>query len=951
MNRSDSHLIGWMLALGICVTGCREQPDSELRPPTLLDAVNSFSMLELERDLAKRPRVISRAEADPIQWRVQNLMGAHLRAGHSGRASTGSVATLFRSYARFEETGLPAQRVELAAAVTALAPEAKMDPLVEFLALHHSPRDTNETARIIRLLQLHDQILQSDHHPLERFQAGLQVLTRLKAAHPQIHFLARCAPITTDLQQAIGDTNAPPTLLFTGARHWLKLQRDVPWHEQVKAKLLPLMETHWAETEPVYTFQGELHFVTAWDWRGGGYASSVAQQRSREFARHINLAQQALEQAWRISPANPRTALLMMEVELAQGRGRGRMENWFDRAMFLDPNYYDAAKLMSFYLEPRWRGTEEEALEFARSCVGSEVWGGRVPLVLPRLHQSLAAFHLLATAPEYWTQPHVWPDVKSGFEKFFALNPEAREEHLEFAGLAFFCQQYSVFLRELAEFPEFELAEHFGGAGRFREMQRIASTTPDLSGEAAAKRFAEKPFEPGVVKSPLQEAADRIKDLNLEENPEARPVVASRPATNRFDWIVQILNDGHRRTAETNSAWSDRVGAAYAAYVRRYLTNNPATHEALVQAVAGLDGYEGADPMVRYLRVNFGEQWATNTWRAWATELLVAHDTALRGNYPHWIRFRIGRSAIRAVERADSMVRFFPRTKQVTAAIQDLARDPHAPSEDVVNAASLWFHAGNQQVWYDYVGEAVLPVIQKHHGHRDSWYQLVGDTETTLAWEDRGRAFTGDVKPEQQQKFAEHLAKAETALTTGWNLNPANVEIARHMMTAELGQGRGRSRMELWFNRVMTLDPNRADAVNQMLEYLHPKWYGSAAACLEFARRSARNDAWGGKTPLVLARAHDMLAGYSGLGESPEYWHRAEVWDDVRFASEKYLSAHPDDNEERLQYALRAHRCGQYAKFQELVKLAGPITDYSRLGGREKFEEMVKTPRAANQGR
>jgi hypothetical protein len=938
-----------MLAVCICVTGCSEPPTASSPTPTLLEAVNGFSILGLESDLGRRPRVISRAEADPTQWRVQTLMEAHLRDGHTGKASTGSVARLFRSYARFEETGLPAQRVELAAAIQALAPEAKKDPLVEFLALQHSPRDTNETARIIRLLQLHDAILQSDHHPLERFQAGLQVLTRLKAARPEIHFLARCAPVTTDLQQAIGDTNAPPALLFTSARHWLKLLRDVPWHDQVKAQLLPVLEAHWAETELYYTFQGEVNFVTAWDWRGGGYRSSVARQRSREFARHINLAQQALEQAWRISPANPRTALLMMEVELAQGRGRGRMENWFDRAMNLDPNYYEAAKLMSFYLEPRWRGTEEETLEFARSCVQSEVWGGRVPLVLPRLHQSLAAYHLLPTSPQYWTQPHVWPDVKSGFEKFFALNPDAREEHLEFAGLAFFCQQYSVFLKETEAFPEFELAEHFGGAARLREMKQTASTTPDLSGEAAEKLFAEKPFAPATIVSPLQEAASRINDLPLVENPEERPVITSRPATNPFDWIVQIMNEGYRRTADASSAWDDQVGAVYAAYARRYLTNSPANHEALVQAITRLDGYEGTDPMVRYLRVNYSEQWATNTWRAWAAELLAAHDTALRGDYPHWVRFRIGRSAIRAVERADSMVRFFPRTKQVTAAIQDMARDPNAPPEEVVKAASLWFHAGNQQVWYDYVGEVVLPVIEKHQGQTDSWYQLVGDTETTLAWKDRGTAFIGDVKPEQQQKFAEHLAKAEAALTAGWNINPANVEIARFMMTVELGQGRGRSRMELWFDRVMTLDPNRADAVNQMLEYLHPKWYGSAAACLEFARRSARNDSWGGKTPLVLARVHDMLAGYSGLGESPDYWHRDEVWEDVRFASEKYLSAHPDDHAERLQYALRAHRCGQYARFQELVELAGPITDYSRLGGKEKFEEMVRTARAASQ--
>ena len=74
----------------------------------------------------------------------------------------------------------------------------------------------------------------------------------------------------------------------------------------------------------------------------------------------------------------------MMEVELGQGQGWARMQQWFARAMALSPDYYDAAKLMSFYLEPRYFGSQQTVLDFARSCVASTNWGGAVPLVLPR---------------------------------------------------------------------------------------------------------------------------------------------------------------------------------------------------------------------------------------------------------------------------------------------------------------------------------------------------------------------------------------------------------------------------------------------------------------------------------------------------------------------------------------------------------------------------------------
>jgi hypothetical protein len=69
------------------------------------------------------------------------------------------------------------------------------------------------------------------------------------------------------------------------------------------------------------------------------------------------------------------------------------VKKWFNRAMALAPNYYDAAQLMSFYLEPRWYGSEDDAVEFARSCVSSTNWAGTVPLVLADVHRSLAAYY------------------------------------------------------------------------------------------------------------------------------------------------------------------------------------------------------------------------------------------------------------------------------------------------------------------------------------------------------------------------------------------------------------------------------------------------------------------------------------------------------------------------------------------------------------------------------
>ena len=62
------------------------------------------------------------------------------------------------------------------------------------------------------------------------------------------------------------------------------------------------------------------------------------------------------------------------------------MELWFDRAMELDPNDYDACYYKLYYLEPKWYGSVKDMLDFGRECVDSKVWGGRVPLVLTDAH-------------------------------------------------------------------------------------------------------------------------------------------------------------------------------------------------------------------------------------------------------------------------------------------------------------------------------------------------------------------------------------------------------------------------------------------------------------------------------------------------------------------------------------------------------------------------------------
>ncbi|HVV70384.1 MAG TPA: DUF4034 domain-containing protein, partial [Verrucomicrobiae bacterium] len=202
---------------------------------------------------------------------------------------------------------------------------------------------------------------------------------------------------------------------------------------------------------------------------------TVSEEGWEGFRKHLEKADQLLSQSWRLNPSNAYTAYLMMKVELGQGEGKERMELWLNRAMALAPGYYDAADMASYYLEPRWYGSEEEALAFARSCVTSTQWVGRVPLVLPDTHRSLAAYYKLADSPEYWHRPRVWQDVRDGYEKFFKLNPDADGWRHNYARDAYLCGQYDVFLAQTKLFSGWTNYQFFGGKTKFDQMLAKAS--------------------------------------------------------------------------------------------------------------------------------------------------------------------------------------------------------------------------------------------------------------------------------------------------------------------------------------------------------------------------------------------------------------------------------------------------------------------------------------------
>ena len=409
--------------------------------------------------------------------------------------------------------------------------------------------------------------------------------------------------------------------------------------------------------------------------------------------------------------------------------------------------------------------------------------------------------------------------------------------------------------------------------------------------------------------------------------------------------MIQVLQQGYHDTARTNAAWDSQVLRAFEAfadYSRVSTTNWPALQKALAGVPAGCD-----DPMIQYMRARYREEFQPEDKSA--TELLRAHEAMLRSQYHPLFKFFAGMRAVKSARTADKTADRGNPIEWTTTSLEDLARDTNAAVDEVFDAAGIWLNHSRSKDWIKFVTSDLEGILERNWGQSERWFRFCGDMEVARAWGERGGGWASSVTDQGFQGFEEHLDKAEKVLTKAWQMNSNSAGTAYLMMRVELGQGQGRARMETWFNRAMTLETNYYDAAHLMSFYLEPRWYGSEAAALAFARSCVASKKWGGEVPLVLAQLHHSLAKYYQQTNSA-YWQRPQVWRDVKSSYEKFFTLNPDAAGWRHNYAKDAYDCGQPAVFLQQTKLFAFGTNYAFFGGREKFQEMLEKAAASARG-
>ena len=146
------------------------------------------------------------------------------------------------------------------------------------------------------------------------------------------------------------------------------------WEPAVKAKdeIHPWLWNLWA---------GNYHIDLGWHFRGTGFAYKVTPEGWEKLHENLKLAEEHLEEAYRLLPDAPEAASRMISVAKTS-RTELSPREWFDRAVAAQFDYMPAYDALLNCLLPRWGGSYEAMLDFGKECAATNRFDTSVPWLM-----------------------------------------------------------------------------------------------------------------------------------------------------------------------------------------------------------------------------------------------------------------------------------------------------------------------------------------------------------------------------------------------------------------------------------------------------------------------------------------------------------------------------------------------------------------------------------------
>ena len=425
---------------------------------------------------------------------------------------------------------------------------------------------------------------------------------------------------------------------------------------------------------------------------------------------------------------------------------------------------------------------------------------------------------------------------------------------------------------------------------------------------------------------------------------------ATFAATNAFDpaqlaYNLKTTVEAYEKVGRKDPKWDADAKKCLIAFARiRSCTNDipPEYFQDVKTNIVHLAAVGCDDPLIRYLYLRHGvEKRGTEAALAFSE----AASALQKSEYPDIRKFYATVWEYKSLTPAEAQL---PKAGAIlTTATSYLARaldDASIPQREADQACDFlmstpWWAESTR--WSCY--QTLEPVLTNRWKGSSMALLAKGRAYLSYGWHARGTGYADTVSDSGWKLMSERLKVAAETLEAAWNLDPHDVRICREMMRVELGQGQGRERLEMWFERGMKLDPANYDLCMEKIEYLRPRWYGSIRQMIDFGRECTTNTNWSGSVRFMLADAHNEASRDTRDNAArAAYWKQTTVWPDVQFTFNQFFKLNPDAVGYRHNYARYAAWCGQWQEFLNQVKMF-PSTNFTFFGGEARFNEMVKT--------
>lgn len=195
------------------------------------------------------------------------------------------------------------------------------------------------------------------------------------------------------------------------------------------------------------------------------------------------------------------------------------------------------------------------------------------------------------------------------------------------------------------------------------------------------------------------------------------------------------------------------------------------------------------------------------------------------------------------------------------------------------------------------------------------------------AWVARGDDWGYKVTPWNAELMQRRLELAKKYDEKSEALNPDDTRAEAGLLTVGMGIQAPQTEMDQIFNQGVSQDTGLTDLFVNRLEYLKPKWGGSVAQMMGFARQwesihpRLMIDALGEKTQEYIGRTNDDKKAYY------QYMGGQEVWPEMKKAYERMLTLFPDNFEMWAEYAGSAANGNHVEDFLDFLRAQAKTDD------------------------